>query len=144
MNPETNIVSAPAFDMDNNILYSVNSFPVEYSNNNYYDIYSSNIFNYVNNYISDYVEDIISDNPGNIVAPIVESLYEYTNPDDQEYTEYQTAAAATQEDQETEETDYSTLVCCICDNLLVDRYVTCCDACQREYVKIKSLDNYKY
>ena len=137
MNPQTN--NAPAFDTDSNIIYTNTILPVEYTNNNYYDIYSNSIFNYVNNYIADYEEDIVALN----ATPV--PVYDYTMPPAEEYTEDQTAAAATAaREMETEETDYSTLVCCICDNLLVDRYVTCCDACQREYVKIKSLDNYKY
>ena len=149
MNPQTN--DAPAFDTDSNIIYTNNLLPVEYTNNNYYDIYSNSIFDYVNHYIANNLGQIIYDDTENMIAPI----YDYTMPDN---TEDQAASAAAtgmesattemdtevEEEEEPEETDYSTLVCCICDNLLVDRYVTCCDACQREYVKIKSLDNYKY
>jgi hypothetical protein len=144
MNPETNDV--PAFDTDSNIIYTDNLLPVEYSNNNYYDIYSNSIFNYVNNYIANNLGQIIYDDTENMIAPI----YDYTMPDGPEYAQDQDAfvaaasESATEMDTEVEEPDYSTLVCCVCDNLLVDRYVTCCDACQREYVKIKSLDNYKY
>jgi hypothetical protein len=147
MNPETN--DFPAFDMDSNIIYTDNLLPVEYSNNNYYDIYSNSIFNYVNNYIANNLGQIIYDDTENMIAPNVVPIYDYTMPDGPEYAQDQDAfvAAATEMDtevKEVEEPDYSMLVCCICDNLLVDRYVTCCDACQREYVKIKSLDNYKY
>ena len=140
MNPETN--DAPDFDTDNNIIYTNTILTVEYNNNSYYDIYSNSIFDYVNHYIANNLGQIIYDDTetDNMIAPI----YDYTMPNN---TEDQAASAAVTEmdtEEETEETDYSTLVCCICDNLLVDRYVTCCDACQREYNKIKSLDNYKY
>jgi hypothetical protein len=146
MNPETN--DAPDFDTDNNIIYTNTILTVEYNNNSYYDIYSNSIFDYVNHYIANNLGQIIYDDTetDNMIAPI----YDYTMPNN---TEDQAASAATTEMdatemdaevEELEETDYSTLVCCICDNLLVDRYVTCCDECQREYNKIKSLDNYKY
>lgn len=142
MNPETN--DAPAFDTDNLL-------QVEYNNNSYYDIYSNSIFDYVNHYIANNLGQIIYDDTetDNMIAP----LYDYTMPDNTEdqsaseaATEMKSAEMDTEVEVETEveEPDYSTLVCCICDNLLVDRYVTCCDACQREYNKIKSLDNYKY
>jgi hypothetical protein len=144
MNPEIN--DAPAFDTDNLL-------QVEYNNNSYYDIYSNSIFDYVNHYIANNLGQIIYDDTetDNMIAPIVAPIYEYTMPSTEEYTEDQGSfvAAATEIksaeiETEVEEPDYSTLVCCICDNLLVDRYVTCCDTCQREYNKIKSLDNYKY
>jgi len=152
MNPQTN--DAPAFDTDSNIIYTDNLLPIEYSNNNYYDIYSNSIFDYVNHYIANNLGQIIYDDTDNVITLNVAPVYDYTMTDNTEdqsastaTTEIEAAVMETQEDQEREteeETDYSTLVCCICDNLLVDRYVTCCDTCQREYNKIKSLDNYKY
>jgi hypothetical protein len=140
MNPETN--DASTIDTDNNILYTNNLFPIEYNNNSYYHNHSNSIFDYINHYIADNLGEIIYDDAEHIIAPIVAL-------DGQEYAEDQdafttAAPTATAAEVETEETDYSQLVCCICDNLLVDRYVTCCDSCQREYNKIKSLDNYKY
>jgi len=154
MNPETN--DAPAFNTDNLL-------QVEYNNNSYYDIYSNSIFDYVNHYIANNLGQIIYDDTEtetenmialNVALNVV-PLYDYTMPSTEEYAQDQAASeAATEmksaemdtevEVEEVEEPDYSTLVCCICDNLLVDRYVTCCDTCQREYNKIKSLDNYKY
>lgn len=150
MNPETN--DAPAFDTDSNIIYTNTILPFEYTNNSYYDIYSHSIFDYVNHYIANNLGQIIYDDTENMiaptVAPIVTPVYDYTMPDNTEdqaaFIAATTAAREMEIQVEPEETDYSTLVCCICDNLLVDRYVTCCDDCQREYNKIKSLDNYKY
>ena len=145
MNPQTN--NAPAFDTDSNIIYTDNLLPIEYTNNSYYHNHSNSIFDYVNHYIANNLGQIIYDDTENMIAPNVTPVYDYTMPATEEYADAFVAAAsesATEMDAEVEETDYSTLVCCICDNLLVDRYVTCCDTCQREYNKIKSLDNYKY
>ena len=145
-----------AFDTDSNIIYIDNLLPVEYTNNSYYHNHSYSIFDYVNHYIADNLGQIIYDDTENMIALNVAPIYDYTMTDGQEYREDQelfitvpTAAESeseseTEMDKEAEETDYSTLVCEICNNLLVNRCITCSDACQREYVNIKSLDNYKY
>ena len=144
MNPETN--DATTFDTDNNIIYTDNLLTVEYNNNSYYHNHIHSMFDYIRNYIADNLRQIIYDDTENNIALNVSPVYDYTTPPCQEYMADQELfiTIPTAAESDVEEPDYSMLVCCICDNLLVDRYITCCDACQREYVKIKSLDNYKY
>ena len=50
-----------------------------------------------------------------------------------------------EEEQEQQDIDEEfDCVCSICDNPLVDRNFTCSDVCEKQYVNINSLDNYKY
>jgi len=61
----------------------------------------------------------------------------------QYYKDYIKQQEQEQQDIDDAMEDFDCL-CCICDNPLVDRHFTCSDECEKQYVNIKSIDNYKY
>lgn len=130
-------------NMENNTPITVNILPSDPIINN---IYNYTIYDNYNEYDNEY-DNILNSETKNESYSKNENVPEECKEDDQDHkdlpnlTQYYKDYMEQHDIDMVEEFD---CVCCICDNALVNRQIVCSDECERQYINIKSLDNYKY
>jgi hypothetical protein len=145
-------------NFENNTQITVNILPMNNNNNN---IYNYNIFiniETIDNIKEDHnimVQNVEDNSKNEYAEYLVQEEKVLDHKDllldqdllDQDIIQYYKDYIKQQEQEQQDIDDAMEefdCLCCICDNPLVDRHFTCSDECEKQYVNIKSIDNYKY